>query len=84
MISSFAVVLNIALNAVFIFGLFGVPRLEIAGAASATVIARGVELVVPSGNGQKGSVKFRFRYALYTATHCFGGFLEIYASCFGK
>lgn len=65
-ISSFAVVLNIALNAVFIFGLFGVPRLEIAGAASATVIARGVELLwCLLETAKKESVKFRFRYAVH-------------------
>lgn len=44
-ISSSAVVINIGLNAVLIFGLFGAPRLEIAGAALATAISRGIELV---------------------------------------
>ena len=45
MISSGAVILNIVLNAVFIFGLFGVPAMEVQGAALATLIARIVELV---------------------------------------
>ncbi|MBQ3878925.1 MAG: MATE family efflux transporter [Oscillospiraceae bacterium] len=45
-ISSLAVVLNIALNAVFIFGLFGAPRMQARGAALATTIARIVELVL--------------------------------------
>ena len=44
-ISSFAVVLNIIVNAILIFGLLGAPRLGIVGAAIATVLARGVELV---------------------------------------
>lgn len=44
-ISGVAVVLNIGLNAVFIFGLFGVPSMGVVGAALATVIARAVELV---------------------------------------
>lgn len=44
-ISSVSVVVNIVLNAVLIFGLFGVPRLEIAGAALATVLARAVEVL---------------------------------------
>lgn len=45
MISSGAVVLNIILNAVFIFGLFGFPAMEVQGAALATLIARVVELL---------------------------------------
>lgn len=44
-ISSFAVVLNIIVNAVLIFGLFGAPKLGIVGAALSTVLARAVELV---------------------------------------
>lgn len=42
-ISSVSVVINIVLNAVFIFGLIGFPEMEIAGAALATVIARLIE-----------------------------------------
>ena len=45
-ISSTAVVLNIALNAVFIFGLLGAPAMDANGAALATLIARAVELVL--------------------------------------
>ena len=43
-ISSGAVVLNIVLNAVFIFGWFGIPAMGVRGAALATVIARVIEL----------------------------------------
>ncbi len=43
-ISSFAVVLNIVLNAILIFGLLGFPALGVRGAAYATAIARVVEL----------------------------------------
>ncbi len=37
---------NIGLNYVFIFGKFGMPRLELRGAALATLIARCLELIV--------------------------------------
>ena len=44
-ISSVTVLLNIFLNAVFIFGLLGMPAMGISGAAVATVISRLVELI---------------------------------------
>ncbi len=40
-----ALMLNIILNAVFVFGLFGAPKLGIQGVALATSISRAVELV---------------------------------------
>ena len=43
-ISSGAVVINILLNAVFIFGLLGAPRMDSRGAALATTLARVIEL----------------------------------------
>ena len=45
-ISSAAVVINIAFNALFIFGLFGIPRMEARGAAMATTIARICEMAL--------------------------------------
>ena len=45
-ISSTAVVLNIILNAIFIFGLMGAPAMDADGAALATLIARAVELAL--------------------------------------
>lgn len=44
-ISSAAVLINIALNAIFIFGLLGVPAMGVQGAAIATLIARIIELL---------------------------------------
>lgn len=41
-----ALILNIIFNAVFIFGLFGAPKLGILGVALVTVIARGVEFTI--------------------------------------
>lgn len=49
-ISSGAVLLNIALNAVFIFGLFGLPKMGVAGAALATLISRVIELAASVGS----------------------------------
>lgn len=48
-ISSGAVVLNILLNAVFIFGLLGAPRMQARGAALATTLARVIELMLCLG-----------------------------------
>lgn len=45
LVSSFAVILNIFLNALFIYGLAGFPAMGITGAALATVIANGVSLL---------------------------------------
>lgn len=42
-ISSCTVVINIILNAVFIFGFFGLPQMNVKGAALATVISRVIE-----------------------------------------
>ena len=46
LISSFCVILNILLNAVFIFGLLGAPRMQARGAALATTISRLIELAL--------------------------------------
>jgi putative MATE family efflux protein len=45
-VSSIAVVVNIILNAVFIFGLFNIPKMSAEGAALATVLARIIELIL--------------------------------------
>lgn len=62
---STAVILNIILNAVLIFGLFGFPQLKIVGAAMATVISRAVEFIlVLMENRRKDLVCVRKKYFL--------------------
>lgn len=66
-ISMVTVVLNIILNAIFIFGLFGYSKMGIAGSALATVIARAVELVwILNESHQKESIKIRLKYITHT------------------
>lgn len=66
-ISSVTVVLNIVLNAVFIYGLLGMPKMGIAGAAVATVISRGVELLWAILESlKKDRIKMRPGFILHT------------------
>lgn len=60
---SVAVVLNILLNAVLIFGLLGFPKMGIVGAALATIFSRAVELLlVLLENRKKSTVRIRWKY----------------------
>lgn len=45
-ITTVALLLNIGLNAVFIFGLFGAPKMGVKGVALATTISRVIELLI--------------------------------------
>lgn len=66
-ISSFSVVLNIFLNAVFIFGFWIFPEMGIAGAALATVIAKAVELLwLFVESCREGRIHLRMRYVIHT------------------
>lgn len=59
---SSALLLNLGLNALLIFGLLGLPRLGITGAALATSLARAAELaLVLAENLRPGVVRIRFR-----------------------
>jgi len=55
-ISTITLALNVILNAVFIFGLFGVPKLGVLGVALATTISRIVELIICLADYIKGSI----------------------------
>ena len=43
-LEALALICNVGLNAVFIFGLFGAPKLGVVGVAIATTISRGIQL----------------------------------------
>ncbi len=55
-------VINLGLNAILIFGLFGFPKMGVAGAAIATVISRVIELVIVVIYAKRGNPVFKFRF----------------------
>lgn len=63
LLNAMAFGLNVLLNAVFIFGLFGAPKLGVAGVALATSISRGIQLAgCILVSCRSGDVKLRFSY----------------------
>ena len=64
-----AVVVNLALNTVLIFGLLGFPALGVVGAAVATVISRYVELLVVAGWTHLNSSKNPFIVGAYRSMY---------------
>ncbi len=70
--------LNILLNAVFIFGLFGAPRLGAAGVAIATSLSRVVELLACLGVSALGKgIKLNFRYLFVRNKLLFRDFVRL-------
>lgn len=80
-----ALVLNILLNGVFIFGLFGLPQMGIIGVALATTIARGVELLLCMADACRFKV-LRFRPGLLTRKNkvLFQDFIRYSLPAFGN
>ncbi len=73
-----SLVVNVVMNAVFIFGLFGLPALGVAGVALGTVIARMVEVIMclvysAAGNG----IKFRIKHLFTKSGVLLRDFLKI-------
>lgn len=58
-----ALILNVCLNAVFIFGLLGAPKLGVIGVAVATAISRVIEFIICLIiSATSNDVKFKFSY----------------------
>lgn len=77
--------LNIVLNAVFIFGLFGLPKMGILGVALATTIARGIELIICIVDACSFQI-IRFRPAILLEHHkvLFQDFMRYSLPAFGN
>ncbi len=80
-----ALILNILLNAVFIFGLFGAPKLGITGVALATSISRGIELLICLiDNGHSRTIRFRINNLWARNKVLFSDFLKYSLPAFGN
>lgn len=66
-VSMVSLVVNIILNAAFIFGLFGLPMLGVTGVALGTVIARGVEVILCIVYSVNSDIKIRLKYMIARA-----------------
>lgn len=83
-ISSLAVVLNIILNAILIYGLFGAPQMGVRGAALATLIARIVEVTWAVGISFKaGYIQLKFKSLLYSKKELMNDFRKCYLPLVG-
>lgn len=58
-----SLIVNIIVNAILIFGLFGAPKLGIAGAAIGTVVARTAEVLIVIFYDRKINDVFRFKFS---------------------
>lgn len=65
-ISSTALVLNVTLNAVFIFGLLGLPKMGVVGVSLATLISRVVEMclcLIDAGRARTFRINFKLMFS---------------------
>jgi len=76
--------LNILLNAVFIFGLFGAPKLGATGVAIATSLSRLVELAACFLVSAKLDVKLDFRYLFIKNKLLFQDFVKLSLPALGN
>ena len=84
-ISSTALVLNVILNAVFIFGFLGLPKLGVIGVALATLISRIVETflcVIDAARAKVFKINFRIMFGHHKLL--FGDFVKYAAPALGN
>ena len=74
--SVLAILVNLVLNYVLIFGHFGFPRMGVSGAALATVISRYVEMVYILLHAHRHPEKYHFLHGAYHSLHIDGGLLK--------
>lgn len=74
--SVIAILVNLVLNYVLIFGHFGFPRLGVTGAAIATVISRYVEMVYVLVHAHRHQDKYVFLQGAYKSLHMEGSLLK--------
>lgn len=73
-----SLICNIILNAVFIFGLFGLPAMGVRGAALGTLCARILEVVLVAGYARifNKEIKLRMKYVIHTDRVLFRDFMQ--------
>lgn len=77
-LNALALGLNVALNAVFIYGLFGAPKMGVAGVALATSISRAIQLLCCLFvSARSKNVKMRFSYIFVHNKILFKDFINL-------
>lgn len=72
-----AFVMNVLLNASFIFGLFGFPKLGAVGVAIATAVSRAAELTGCLIVSRKSDIRLDLRYMFLRSRVLFGDFIRL-------
>ncbi len=84
-LNALALGLNVCLNAVFIFGLFGAPKLGVSGVALATSISRGIQLICCIATSLLSkNVRLRFSYIFTRNKVLFQDFLRLSVPALGN
>lgn len=77
-LNSIAVVLNVGMNATFIFGLFGAPKLGVLGVAVATSLSRFIELLLCFAvSFRSADIKLKFSMMFVRNKILFSDFLRL-------